>query len=62
MTDPEEMLPMATTPFMLPQVNLLPTKLLVVDDNLASNNWQQWKKVWQRHKNPTRIFKEEDLV
>ena len=53
MTDPEETLPVAATQFMLPQVNLLPTKLLVVDDNLASNNWKQWQKVWQRYKIPT---------
>jgi len=53
MTDPEEMLLVAATPFMLSQVNLLPTKLLVVDDNPASNNWKQWQKVWQRYKIPT---------
>ena len=51
----------AATLLIVPPMNLLPPKPLVVDDNLASN-WKQWKKVWQRYKIVTGICKQEDLV
>ena len=61
LTGPEETPQVAATPFKLPPANLPPPKSLVVDDNLASN-WKQWKKIWQRYKIATGIYKQEDLV
>ena len=45
----------------MPPVNLPPPKVLVVDDNVATN-WKAWKKVWSRYEIATGISKQEKLV
>jgi len=32
----------------MPTANLPPLKVLVMDDNVATN-WKAWKKVWSQH-------------
>ena len=45
----------------MPPSNLPPPKVLVLDDNKATN-WKAWKKVWSRYEIATGISKQESLV
>ena len=49
------------TQIFMPPSNLPPLKVLVLDDNVATN-WKAWKKVWSRYEIATGISKQESLV